>query len=399
MVLTGNRIKFECPAIWQETNQSRIPASRVGAEKARLHCQGQMRILEATWQSQENKLGLDNSAFFKAHASNNFRRTAIRSIKFSGLEISDHNSKAQLMFNFFSGILGSTCQPYWNFQLQKLYDNQLLPPSVCNSLLANFTTEEIIAAIKHMDRNSAPSPDGFGPSFFQAAWDVVKQDVIALLQDFYNLQVDLERINRASIVLQKPGKENTPDGFRPISLQNCYVKIISKVLANRFQFCLQDLIHSNQTGFLKGRSITENFILATELVQTCFNRGCQTLVLKLDFAKAFDSVIWDSLYSIMEARGFPTRWIEWVNLLLSSSKSAVLINGIPGRWINCKRGLRQGDPMSPYLFIFVADTLQRLLLQNSQIKNPIYTDQPCATIQYADDTLILCEASTSTACP
>lgn len=152
------------------------------------------------------------------------------------------------------------------------------------------------------------------------------------------------------------------------------------------------MIHMDQTGFLKGRCISENLIFATELIQACHKRGCQTLIIKLDFAKAFDSVNWESLLKILAVRGFPDNWIGWINKLLTSSKSSVLINGIPGSWINCRRGLRQGDPLSPYLFILVADVLQRLLERNASLRHPIYHDRPYATIQYADDTLIICRA-------
>lgn len=148
----------------------------------------------------------------------------------------------------------------------------------------------------------------------------------------------------------------------------------------------------DQTGFLKGRCISENLIYATELIQACHARKCQTLIIKLDFAKAFDSVNWQSLFQILSVRGFPDNWISWIKNLLQTSKSAVLLNGILGKWITCKKGLRQGDPLSPYLFILVADVLQRLLERNLQIRHPIYHDRPCATIQYADDTLVICRA-------
>lgn len=149
----------------------------------------------------------------------------------------------------------------------------------------------------------------------------------------------------------------TPGTFQPVSLQNCTVKILTKLLTTRLQQQINQLIHVDQTDFIKGRSISENCVLATELVQCCHKRRAPTLVIKLDFAKAFDSVNWLSLLRILEVRGFPDKWQHWMQLLLRTSKSAVLVNGIPGPWINCKRGLRQGDALSPFLFLLVAVVL------------------------------------------
>jgi len=113
-------------------------------------------------------------------------------------------------------------------------------------------------------------------------------------------------------------------------------------------------------------------------------------VLKLDFAKAFDTVNWNALDNILEARGFNGLWRQWMRNLLESSKSAVILNGVPSPWINCKRGLRQGDPLSPYLFLLVADTLQALIKSKpGLIRHPIAPSLGCVTLQYADDTLIV----------
>lgn len=179
------------------------------------------------------------------------------------------------------------------------------------------------------------------------------------------------------------------DAFRPICLQNCSIKILGKMFTRRLQKEIGNLIDLHQTGFLKGRSISETFVFAAELVQTCNKRKLPTLVLKLDFAKAFDTVIWESLDTILGARGFHERWCAWMQDILSSSKSAVLVNGCSGPWITCKRGLRQEDPLSPYLFLLVADTLQALIRSATTVRHPVDSDSTCAVLQYADDTLIV----------
>jgi hypothetical protein len=212
------------------------------------------------------------------------------------------------------------------------------------------------------------------------------------LTSFHGGDVDLDRINRAHIVLlpKCPGA-TAPKDFRPVSLQNCPVKIITKILTTRLQRHIQQLIDIDQTGFIKGRSISENFVYATELVQHCHRNKIPTVVLKLDFAKAFDSVCWDSVLKILAARGFPDRWLQWMQVLFSTSHSAVMINGCPGNWIRCRRGLRQGDALSPYLFLLVADVMQRLIKCDGSIRHPA-TDCPCPVLQYADDTLLLVRA-------
>lgn len=161
------------------------------------------------------------------------------------------------------------------------------------------------------------------------------------LGTFHSGTVDLDSINRSYMVLipKKPGAVDV-SAFRPICLQNCSLKILCKILTMRLQHEIPRLIDLNQTGFIKGRSIADTFVYAAELIQVCHKRRLPAVVLKLDFAKAFDTVSWEGLLQVLRARGFHEQWIVWMLDLLGSSRSAVLVNGYPGPWIQCKRGLR-----------------------------------------------------------
>jgi hypothetical protein len=141
--------------------------------------------------------------------------------------------------------------------------------------------------------------------------------------------------------------------------------------------------------FIKGRSISENFVYATELVQCYYQRKEPTIVLNIDFAKAFDSVCWSCLLAILHACGFLEVWCNWIPCLQETVKSAVLLNGVTSHWISCRKGLRQGDPMFPYLFILVADALQRLLTRDATLSHHLAPDHPCVVLQYTYDTLIV----------
>jgi hypothetical protein len=254
-----------------------------------------------------------------------------------------------------------------------------------------FHISEIERAFRNMNLNSSPGPDGFSPGFYNTFWNTIKTNGLPLFSAFYDHSLSMDGLDCAFLVLlPKKDGARSASCFRPISLQGCLVKSFAKVLTNRLQPWITRLVSSDQTIFIKERCISENFVYAAELLSCCHRRGAATIVLKLDFQKSFDSICWQSLDVILLARGFDDRWRTWVSTLLSTGCTSILLNGAPGRWFRCRRGLRQGDPLLPYLFIIVADLLKRLIAQHSNdLEHPLVPGVACHILQYADFTLIL----------
>jgi hypothetical protein len=242
-----------------------------------------------------------NTRFFHARANQRLRQNQIRVLEVDGVTVASHTDKTAALTAHLKELLREPAPllPASDLPAMLYSGNMVMDPEM---LMAPFTQDEAFAAVKAMNRNSSPGPDGFGPSFYKASWETVAPTVMRFVHAFYDEIADLECANCSFVVvLPKHQTAARPSDFRPICLQNCPMKIVSKMLTTRLQREIPKIIDIDQTGFIKGRSISENFVYAMELVQCCHRRKLPTLVLKLDFVKAFDSVKWSSLNAVMSA--------------------------------------------------------------------------------------------------
>ena len=279
-------------------------------------------------------------------------------------------------------------------------------PKVTNAMNAEltraYTAQEVRIALKQMYPLKAPGPDGMPPLFFQHFWNTCGEVVTSTVLDFLNHGMSPPNFNETHIVLiPKINEPKHVSDYRPISLCNVAYKIASKAIANRLKKFLPSIISGTQSAFVHGRLITDNILVAFETMHHISQKKggkVGEMAIKLDISKAYDRVEWVFLEKIMEKLGFDIKLRSLIMQCITTVSYAIKINGCPRGRIIPSRGIRQGDPLSPYLFLLCAEGLSALIkasVCNGSMEGiAICRGGPkLSHLFFADDSLIFCKAS------
>ena len=256
------------------------------------------------------KLGDTNTKFFHTNASIRHRGNLINHLVSDlGITVHSHKDKEQIIWQEFKERLATSA--FTSFSVDP--SNFIQVADDLSFLEESFSNQEIDSVIKNLPNDKSPRPDGFSNEFLKTGWPVIKEDFYNLCHAFHQGTLCLKSINKSFITLiPKTDSPTHITDFRPISLLNTFVKIITKLLANRLQMVIKSLVHTNQYGFIKSRTIQDCLGWAFEYLHLCHHSKKEIIVLNLDFEKAFNNIEHQAMLTLMECKGFGHLWLQWM---------------------------------------------------------------------------------------
>ncbi|GKB80793.1 RNA-directed DNA polymerase, eukaryota [Tanacetum coccineum] len=335
--------------------------------------------------------GDENVKFFHGMLNKKRNQSNIRGIMVNGTWVDD---PVQVKREFFEHFRGRFDKPSVNRACIDTPFPVSLSIDQKEDMEHRISKEEVKRAVWDCGVDKSLGPDGFSFSFYRHFWPVIEKDVFEAVDYFFMYGEIPNGCNSNFIALiPKILDANMVKDFRPISLTGSLYKIIAKILANRLVGVLGDLVNEVQSAFVADRQILDGPFILDEVLQWCRRKKKHALIFKVDFEKAFDSVRWDFVDDVLNKFGFGERWRTWIQSCLRSSRGSILVNGSPTEEFQFFRGLKQGDPLSPFLFILIMESLhisfQRVVDAGLFTGIKINSMVNLSHLFYADDAIFL----------
>ncbi|XP_022030437.1 uncharacterized protein LOC110931348 [Helianthus annuus] len=334
-----------------------------------------------------------NSAFFHSALKNKIHYSRIDVIQDTSGNEFENDLVHKAFVEHYEKFLG--CKGTTSLSPSPDLFTKTLEMGVATHMVRPVTPDEVRQAIFSIGSDKAPGPDGFTAGFFKSAWPIVGNEVSNAVMDFFVTGRLLRELNHTLIVLiPKITSPSVVTDYRPIACCNVLYKCISKIIAERIKVALNDIVSINQSAFVPGRKISDNILLTQELMHNYHrNIGPPKCSFKVDIQKAYDTVDWDFLKNILIGFGFHADMVHWIMVCVSTTTFSVCINGDVHGFFKGNRGLRQGDPISPYLFTLVMEILTAILQHAVRIDSSFKFHNKCERQQiinlcFADDLFI-----------
>lgn len=339
------------------------------------------------------EFGEKNSRYFINLEKRNQKNKVITKLETSkGDIVINANDILKEQVSFYSKLYSTSNPPECNIEdllphdsnCPKLDDNQ---KDSCEGLI---TRKECLNALKTMPNNRTPGCDGFSSEWYKFFFTDIEQTVI----DSFNYAFHHGKLSadqRRGVINLIPKKDKNPiylKNWRPISLLNTDYKLLAKCIALRVKRVLPNVINGDQTGFLKGRFIGENIRLALDIIDYLNSNNLPGLMFMIDFEKAFDKLEWPFIIKALKYFNFGSDIVKWVQTFYNDTLSCVTNNGKVSDFFNLFCGVRQGCPLSPYLYIICGEILSIAIRDNNDIEGINIFDSIIKINSYADDTTL-----------